>query len=87
MEPHDEVAFKTQDVDLAAYLSTFGYVCTSVEVSEDGRKGEFVFMDSPGLQTACERWRFGARDFREFATNRVQLYRWAVHVVEKARSQ
>lgn len=84
--PTREVAFKTMDVDLAAFLVLQGHVVTSVELSEDGRKGEFVFMDSPGLVAACDRWRFGARDFREFATNRVQLYRWAMTVVDRARS-
>lgn len=83
MEPTEK--FKTQDVDLSAWLVLQGHVCYAVELSADGRKGEFVFMDSPGLQAACDRWRFGAREFREFATNRVQLYRWAMTVVDRAK--
>ena len=77
--------YRTMDVDLAAYLTTLGYVCTGVRYNEKRKLGEFEFGFSPGLEKEVNKWNNGgAREFKKFANERSRLYQHAKWMVKQA---
>lgn len=72
--------FRTTDVDLAAFLSTRGLTVLRVDPPQERPwLAEFVFENVPAVDVACSDWEGGEAsvDAREFAKQRVRLYRWA----------